>query len=175
MIENIHTIKGTLFEKVTRNVPNKKNPTEPDWKFFSIKVETKVLIQGRDITTIPEIQLDRGVGFEEFKKGDLIEVDCYAFGKSISDTWYKTELKAVYIKKVGEVAEQETMFNEKANGNKIEVSSTSSVDDLNNDAVFIAPDPTKAITRPPKEEEDDDLPFILTIPIALGFLSQFLI
>ena len=162
MIENVHTIKGTLFEKVTRKVPNKKNPTEPDWEFLSIRVETKILIQGRSITTIPELHLDRGVGFDEFTEGDQIEVEYYVFGKKISDTWYKTELKAVHIKKIAETGKQGTMFNKKSNDNKIDVSSTSDVSELNATPVFTVPDPLKTITKPnkeDKEEEDDDLPF----------------
>jgi len=98
MVENLHTIKGTLYSKDCRKVKNTKKPTEPDWEFFSIKVETKVLINGRTITTIPELQLDKGVSYDEFEVGDAIEVDFFAFGKAISPTWYKSELKAVFIK-----------------------------------------------------------------------------
>jgi len=97
-VENLHTIKGTLYSKDCRKIPNKKKPTEPDWEFYSIKVETKVLINGRTITTIPELQLDKGVSYDEFEVGDAIEVDFFAFGKAISSTWYKSELKAVFIK-----------------------------------------------------------------------------
>ena len=97
-VENFHTIKGTLYSKDCRKVPNKKKTTEPDWEFYSIKVETKVLINGRTITTIPELQLDKGVSYDEFEVGDAIEVDFFAFGKKINENWFKTDLKAVFIK-----------------------------------------------------------------------------
>jgi hypothetical protein len=97
-VENLFTLKGTLYSKDTRKVPNKKKPTEPDYEFYSIKVEAKILIDGRERTVIPELSLDRGVGFEEFHVGDPIEVDFYLTGKAISDTWYKSEAKVIYMK-----------------------------------------------------------------------------
>jgi hypothetical protein len=97
MIENINTIKGTLYAKDTRKVPNKKKPTEPDWEFMSIKVECKILIGDRSLTVIPELQLNKGVSFDEFHIGDPIEVDYFLTGKKISDTWFKTEAKVVHI------------------------------------------------------------------------------
>jgi hypothetical protein len=97
-IENLHTLKGTLYAKDCRKVPNKKRPTEPDWEFFSIKVECKVLISGRTIVQIPELSLDKGLSYESFEIGDAIEVDYYLIGKQITQTFYKTECKAVFIK-----------------------------------------------------------------------------
>jgi len=95
-IKNLITLEGTLFSKESREVPNKKEPENP-YVFLSIKLETKVQVSGNNRTLIPEIHLDRGVGFDEFSVNDPIKVDCYASGKKISDIWYKTELRAVKI------------------------------------------------------------------------------
>jgi hypothetical protein len=100
MIENLHTIKGTLYAKECRKVKNKKKPTEPDWEFYSIKVEHKVLISGRTLTNIPEFSLEKGLSYDDFEVGDPIEIDFYMTGKKISDTWFKTEAKAVSIKPI---------------------------------------------------------------------------
>jgi hypothetical protein len=96
MIENLQTIKGTLYAKDIRKVPNKKSPTEPDYEFLSIKVEYKLDFGGRERTNIPEMQLDRGIGFEAFSVGDAISVDFYMTGKQLGN-WYKSEAKVVHI------------------------------------------------------------------------------
>ena len=46
---------------------------------------------------------------------------------------------------------------------------------LGNLQVWDGASSTEPISSPIIQPENDDLPFILTIPIALGFLSQFLI
>lgn len=98
MIDNLHTLKGTLYAKDCRKVPNKKKPTEPDYEFYSIKVESKIMLSGVTRTYIPELSLDKGLSYEGYEIGDPIEVDYYLFGKAISPVWYKTECKAVSIK-----------------------------------------------------------------------------
>jgi hypothetical protein len=97
-MENIFTLRGTLYSKDCRKVKNVKKPTEPDWEFYSIKVETKVLISGRTLTQIVELHLDKGLSYDGFEVGDQIEVDFFLQGKAISSSWYKTECKACYIK-----------------------------------------------------------------------------
>jgi hypothetical protein len=97
-IENIHTLIGTLYAKECRKVPNTKKPTEPDWEFYSIKVEIKMLVSGRTITQIPELSLEKGLSYDGYEIGDKVEVDFYLTGKSLSEKWYKTEAKANYIK-----------------------------------------------------------------------------
>ena len=96
-VENIFTIKGTLYEKLCRRVKNTKKPTEPDWEFYSIKVETKILVGGRSLTQIPEISLERSVSYDGFEIGDSILVDFYLTGKAINEKFFKTECKAVHI------------------------------------------------------------------------------
>ena len=158
MIENIFTLKGTLYAKDTRKVPNKKKPEEPDYEFRSIKVEMKALVNGRSVVSMPEVHLDRNVGFDEFDVGDPISVDCYAIGKEISEKWWKTELRAIRINFT------DLDVNGRRPGKeKISVSSTSNADDF--------PKPKGGSLD---DDEYGDLPFIFTIPIALGFLLQFI-
>lgn len=97
MIENFHILKGTLYAKECRKVENKKKPSEPPWEFYSIKVETQVMLNGRTMTMIPELQLDKGVNYDGFEVGDHIEVRFYLTGKAINEKWYKSEAKAVHI------------------------------------------------------------------------------
>jgi hypothetical protein len=97
-MENVFTLRGTLYSKDCRKVKNVKKPTEPDWEFYSVKIETKVVFGERSFTTIPELQLDKGVSYEDFEVGDPVLVDCYLFGKAINSTWYKTEGRVVAIR-----------------------------------------------------------------------------
>ena len=157
MIENLFTLKGTLYSKDTRTVPNTKNPTEPDWEFHSIKVETNVLINGRTITAIPELALDRGCSFEGFSVGDEIHVDYYLFGKQVSKNWYKTEPKAVFIKFSSRTAPL------KVEGTgKTRVPSMSDVSELENPPKTEDVFATKSPTEIAADEDNDnmsDLPF----------------
>lgn len=138
-MENIFTLKGTLYSRDCRKVKNTKKPTEPDWEFYSIKVETKVLIGGRTLTQIVELHLDKGLSYDGYEVGDQIEVDFYLQGKSISSSWYKTECKACYIK-----------FSD-VEGSKVKRESKA--------GSFEAP-PTPIASRPDKNNTDyDDLPF----------------
>jgi hypothetical protein len=155
LVENLQTIKGTLYAKDIRKVPNKKKPSEPDYEFYSIKVEYKLNFGGKDRTIVAEMQLDRGVGFEEFSIGEPIIVDYYLFGKKISDTWFKTEAKVVHI---GFADRESSYDNHKG---KIKVDSMSNIDTIGsppkakntNEYVFQTP-------RPNDEPDDTDgLPF----------------
>jgi hypothetical protein len=154
-VENLQTIKGTLYAKDTRKVKNTKKPTEPDWEFMSIKVEYNLDFGGRSKTCIAEMQLDRGVNFDEFSVGDSIAVDFYLFGKQINKDWFKTEAKVVHI---GFTERDSTYDNHKG---KIKIDAMSDINTIgeppaqNNevrDKVFVAPSPN---------DEDDlsDLPF----------------
>lgn len=136
--DNLFTLKGTLYAKETRKVPNKKKPSEPDWEFNSIKVETKIQIGGRTITQIPELSLDKGVNWDHCEVGDLVEVDYYLTGKAISPTWYKTEAKVNYIKVV------------ESNHPKSESESVLA----ETEKVFTVPNPNEK-----KDYDEDDLPF----------------
>ena len=155
MTENLFTLKGTLYAKETRRVQNKKKPDEPDWEFMSIKVETQV--HGRTATQIPELHLDKGLNFDMFSVGDQIEVDFYLTGKKISDTWFKTEARASYIKFSDIVSPPKL----KQTTEKIHVSSMSNPDTIGDppkkDNVFLGAKPQ----RPQDDDDDDskDLPF----------------
>ena len=153
MIENLQTIKGTLYAKDTRKVPNKKSPTEPDYEFLSIKIEYKLDFGGRERTNIPEMQLDRGIGFEAFNVGDSISVDFYMTGKQIGN-WYKSEAKVVHI---GFADRDSTYDNHKG---KIKVDAMSNIDTIADPPkigdkykeVFVSPSPND-------DDELGDLPF----------------
>ena len=136
MVENKFTLKGVLNEIVTRNVPNKKKPEEPDYVFNSIKLETITNINGREVRTIPELHLDRDANIEGFHEGDPIEVDIYLIGKKVSDNWYKTEARACFLKHSDGQRQESNIYTR-----------PTVVDD------FPAKGPIK------EEEFDDDLPF----------------
>ena len=154
-IENLQTIKGTLYSKDTRKVPNKKSPTEPDYEFMSIKVEYRIDFGGKDRTCIAEMQLDRGVSFEGFSVGDSIAVDYYLFGKEISKTWFKTEAKVVHI---AFNSMNSSYDNHKG---KIKVDAMSNIDTIadppkhveEREKVFVPPSPAD------DDDDNDPLPF----------------
>ena len=152
-IENLHTIKGTLYSKDTRKVPNKKSPTEPDYEFLSIKVEYNLDFGGKSRTLIAEMQLDRGVGFDGFSVGDSISVDYYLFGKAINSTWFKTEAKVVHL------AFNSINSSYDNHKGKIKVDSMSNIDTIDKPPVFEQKE--KVFVPPSMNDEDDtsDLPF----------------
>ena len=150
-MENIPTLKGVLYAKECRRVPNKKKPTEPDWEFYSIKVETKINIGGRTLTQIPELSLDKGLSYDGFEIGENIEVDYYLTGKAINEKFYKTDVKCCFIK---------------GDPNKVKPKTDG----------FTAP-LTPNEKRQTDESTDDglgDLPFIVTILIGIGSLMSFM-
>ena len=150
MIANLSTIKGTLYSKDTRNVPNKKSPTEPDYQFLSIKVEYNLNFGGKDRTLIAEMQLDRGVSFDGFSVGDSIAVDYYLFGKEISKTWFKTEAKAVHIA----FCDRDSSYDN--HKGKIKVDSMSNID---------------TIADPPKHTEEREKVFVPPSPNDDDFVN----
>lgn len=153
MIENLSTIKGTLYSKDIRKVPNKKSPTEPDYEFMSIKVEYRLDFGGKDRTCIAEMQLDRGVGFDGFSVGDSISVDYYLFGKAISSTWYKTEAKVVHI------AFNSVNSSYDNHKGKIKVDSMSNIDTISEPPTNIEQREKVFVTPSPNDDELSDLPF----------------
>ena len=159
MVENLHTLVGTLYAKDCRHVENKKKPTEPGWDFKSIKLETKVTINGRTKTEIPELQIDmncQGIAFDDLSVGDHIEVDLYMIGKKISPTWYKTEAKVVYIK----FSDITTTQPPQGKNNKVltgAMSKTSELEEL--DKTFIPPSAKRPTDNTPVDDEFGDLPF----------------
>jgi hypothetical protein len=155
MIANLSTIKGTLYSKDTRNVPNKKSPTEPDYQFLSIKVEYNLNFGGKDRTLIAEMQLDRGVSFEGFSVGDSVAVDYYLFGKKISDTWFKTEAKAVHIA----FCDRDSSYDN--HKGKIKIDSMSDINTIAEPRKETNEHREKVFVPPSPNDEDDlsDLPF----------------
>ena len=154
-IENLQTIKGTLYSKDTRKVKNTKKPTEPDWEFMSIKVEYNLDFGGKIRTLIAEMQLDRGVGFDGFNVGDSISVDYYLFGKAINSNWFKTEAKVVHI---GFADRDSSYDNHKG---KITVEAMSDINTIgeprketneHREKVFVPPSPND-------DDDNSDLPF----------------
>ena len=155
-VENLHTLVGILYAKDVRLVKNTKKPTEPDWEFKSIKLETLIAINGRIRTEIPELQIDmncQGIAFDDLSVGDHIEVDLYMIGKKISSTWYKTEAKVVYIKF------SDITTPPKRTDNKVLTGAMSKTSELD-EKVFIPPAakrPTESVHV--EDDEFSDLPF----------------
>lgn len=155
-VENLSTIKGTLYSKDVRKVPNKKSPTEPDYEFMSIKVEYRLDYGGKERNNIAEMQLDRGVGFDGFEVGDSISVDYYLFGKQVSSSWFKTDAKVVHI---AFTDRDSTYDNHKG---KIKVDAMSNIDTIGEppkrveerEKVFVTPSPNEY-----DDENGDQLPF----------------
>jgi hypothetical protein len=158
-IENLNSLKGTIYSKETKTWPNKK-AGEPDHQFYYFKLEFEVKIEGRTINSIAEFTLKMGLGMEEFSAGDNVEIDYYPLGKELkkkdgSGTWWKRENVVVYIK----FSDITSPPKPKNDNGKVRVPSMS---DIN------------TIADPPKKEEDvfapnrpsevdnesyDDLPF----------------
>jgi len=139
-------------------VPNKKKPTEPDYEFYSMKLELQVDSGGRKFTAIPEFSLDRGVSFEEFAIGDHVEVDFYLTGKKISDTWYKSEAKITYMK----FADITSPPPPKTSNGKVRVNSMTDTKELTNPKLPPKPDvfDTPRTSQMVQEEDEfKDLPF----------------
>ena len=159
MADNIHIVKGVVYSKDTRKVPNTKKPTEPDWEFHSMKIETEINVSGRTFTTIPEFSIDKGVSFDDFAVGDSVEADFYFTGKQVSKNWYKSEAKITYMK----FADIRTPPPPKATG-KVNVGSMTNPSELTNPKlppkpdVFDTPRPSQMVKQDDGEEWDQ-LPF----------------
>lgn len=145
-IENQFKITGTLYSKDTRVIPNKKKPLDPPWEFRSIKLEIKRtylkadsngIEQPHTITELPEFHLNNGVGFDDFEVKDLLDVTFSLVGKKISDTWHKTELKAIHMKFADIDGQPQSPRKPQ-------------------DRVFVAPEPTREDSP---QNDESDLPF----------------
>lgn len=97
MAETTFTTEGTLFDKNTRTVQGRKDPSQT-YNFSSFKLEMKSRYNDKEYTEIPEFQCGKGVNIDDFEIGDYISVRFVLKGKKISDTFYKTELSAIYLK-----------------------------------------------------------------------------
>jgi len=94
--QNIFKVEGTVFSKPSRTVTSKKDGKE--YEFKSIILELKREHKGKTYIDMPEFHLGVGVLDSGFEVGDYVQLTFSLTGKKISDTWYKTELKALYIK-----------------------------------------------------------------------------
>lgn len=94
--QNIFKVEGTIFAKPSRTVTSKKDDKE--YEFKSIILELKREHKGKSYIDMPEFQLGAGVIDSGFDVGDYVQLTFSLVGKKISDTWHKTELKALYIK-----------------------------------------------------------------------------
>ena len=82
MVENLHTIKGTVFSKEVKSGASKESG-KPDWEMCIVKIEADVLIKGKTISTVCEYLFDWNVSFNEFSIGDPIVADFYIINKKI--------------------------------------------------------------------------------------------
>ena len=98
MAETTFTTEGTLFDKNTRTVQGKKDPTQ-SYTFSSFKLEMVSNQGGKTYTEIPEFHCGKGVNIDDFEIGDYVSVRFVLKGKKISDTWYKTEANAIFVKR----------------------------------------------------------------------------
>jgi hypothetical protein len=151
--ENSFSTKGILYEKPVRTIPNTKKPTEPPYEFKSIRLEIKTPYTTKSKTgseeyhvktTIPEFQLAKWMNIDEFSIGDFIDVRFSIEGKKVNDSWWKTELRANYIK----FADLDN-GKPRPNKNKIEVTAMSDTRDLD---IFQPPDPGA-------DDDNQPLPF----------------
>jgi hypothetical protein len=93
---NIYPITGTIYGKPIRLVKSKKDDKE--YEFKSIILEVKKSHGGKTYTTLPEFHLGYGVSDDGFEVGDNVEITFCLEGKRISETWHKSDAKALYIK-----------------------------------------------------------------------------
>lgn len=97
MADTIFTTEGTIFDKNSRTVQGRKDPTQ-SYTFSSFKLEMVSNQGGKTYTDIPEFQCGKGVNIDDFEIGDYVTVRFVLKGKKISDTWHKTELSAIFVK-----------------------------------------------------------------------------
>jgi hypothetical protein len=137
---NIFTVQGTIFAKPTKTYLSKKDSKE--YEFKSIILEVKRSFNGKEYIDLPEFQLGYGVIDDGFDVGDFVQISFSLVGKKISDTFHKTELKALYVK------------HPDIQGNDIkDVAGEPSWKKDKKKDVFMPPDPAD------DKIEDDDLPF----------------
>lgn len=159
MVENLHTIKGTVFSKEVKSGASKKSG-EPDWEMCIVKIEADVLIKGKTISTVCEYLFDWNVSFSEFSIGDPIVADFYIINKKIkkkdgSGIWEKEEKRIVFAK-FGD--KNSSYDNHKG---KIKVDAMSNIDTIadppkhveEREKVFVPPSPAD------DDDDNDPLPF----------------
>jgi len=172
--EKSFNIEGTIYAKNTRVVQGKKDPTKT-YEFKSIVLE---VTSGKEFeregkmqyvtkTTLLEIDIAPWIDVEPYAVGDFIDIrfiiEGNEFTRADKTKAFINKLKATYIKYAD--LDSESRPNNKG---KVTVTATSDVNELSaRETVFVSPDP--------EGEDNNDLPFILAIPIALGFLTQFMI
>jgi hypothetical protein len=137
---NCYPIEGVVFAKPQRIVPNKKEGEEP-YIFNSVILEISEASKGKTYTTMPEFQLGRNVDIDDYAIGDLVKITFSLSGKKISDSWHKSEIKALYI------AHADIQGNDTR-----EVNSMVYTPDKKVSEVFVAPNPLD-------DDNTDDLPF----------------
>jgi hypothetical protein len=142
MAESTFIAEGTLYDKNTRTVPGRKDPTQT-YNFSSFKLEMKSFYNDKTYVDIPEFQCGKGVNIDDYSIGDLISVRFVLKGKKVSDTWHKTELSAIYVKHAD-------MSSSKDNKPKGEILARD-IPPPKREEVFVPPDPN--------DENPDDLPF----------------
>jgi hypothetical protein len=136
---NIFTVQGIIYAKNSRLVKSKKDDKE--YEFKSIILELKREHQGKTYIDLPEFQLGFGVADDGFDEGDFVQLTFSLAGKKVSNTWHKTDLKALYIKHPDLVGNDTR-----------DVAGTPLAKQTKKDEVFVAPDPAD-------EEDLSDLPF----------------
>ena len=160
-VENLSTLRGTIYSKETKTWPNKK-AGEPDYEFNYFKLEYSVMVRGRTVTPVVEFTADRGISMEEFSQGDHVEVDYYPMAKDIkkkdgSGSWTKKENIAVYVRfsDITTPSMHQTMHG------KIKVESMTDPAELENPKKMEPPEREKVFIppRPDDDLEDDQLPF----------------
>lgn len=136
---NIYKIQGVIYAKPVRTAEGKKG-TKNEGKTFefpSVILEVRREYKGTQYIELPEFELGKGVGTDEFAIKDSVEITFSCGGKKISDTFHKTTLKALYIRHTD------------IYGNDSKEVGASF--DKKRDDTFVPPSPF--------EEEESDLPF----------------
>jgi hypothetical protein len=163
--QNLYPIIGTIYALPVRTVAGKvgtKNEGKT-YEFKSIILEVKRNYKGKDYVELPEYELGFGVSIDDYAVGDYVQITFSCTGKAISESWHKTVLKAIFIKFADRDSKEQTVGGKSAREIRREEKAEKEV--------FVG------AANPLEEEDDDfkDLPFILTIPIAIGIFSSIMI
>ena len=151
MVEkNMFKIKGVIFAKPVRVVPDTKNKNGgKPYEFGSVILEVKRDYKGKVYQELPEFELGFGVGLDDFAVGDFVELTFSMSGKKINEHFHKTVAKAIYIKH-GDISNDDTttVGGESSDDRRIREKR----DKEAQKEVFVAPNPAD-------DPEDDGLPF----------------
>jgi len=174
---NKYKIQGTIYDIKFDEITGRKDPTQTYRKYLiTLEVTSSEERSGKDgtkfstKTELPQFEaFNPGYDMDQFKIGDLVDIYFYMAGMEFT---YKKGDKAG---QKGIMSRSPITFIKHAvldvqTDGKVDMTASSDINELNKpiDKVFVPP----ALDD---EDELSDLPFILTIPIALGILSQFLI